>query len=61
MYSGGRNLGSTVDGKALLVSDVRKLEDALIVSVCSSVWLFLRLPSAKKCHLPREGSIVMVT
>lgn len=31
-YSGGRNLGSSVDGKPLLVSSVRKLEDALIVS-----------------------------
>jgi hypothetical protein len=31
-YSGGRNLGSTVDGKPLLVSNIKKLEDAMIVS-----------------------------
>ena len=32
LFSGGRNLGSTVDGKPLIVSNVKKLEDAMIVS-----------------------------
>ncbi|KAF8065529.1 IMPL1 [Scenedesmus sp. PABB004] len=31
-YSGGRNLGSTVDGRPLLVSGVKRLEDALIAT-----------------------------
>lgn len=31
-FSGARNLGSTVDGKALLVSNVKKLEDALVAT-----------------------------
>lgn len=42
-YSGGRNLGSTVDGKPLLVSSVKKLEDALIVSGILFVVLHSRL------------------
>lgn len=31
-YSGGRNLGSTLDGQVLLVSNVKKLEDALVAT-----------------------------
>lgn len=40
-YSGARNLGSTVDGKPLLVSNVKKLEDALVAMECNyfeEVW-----------------------
>ena len=54
LFSGGRNLGSTVDGKPLIVSNVKKLEDAMIVSR-PVAWALCGSTEQSRCVLLLDG------